>query len=140
MRIVVLLVVVYVAVPSIAQTPFESECIIDLLIPPYPELARSASITGTVEVHVVLTANETPLVETEMRTELPEGQQRLLRLAVEEAAERSAFAPVCSGRELTWAVVFELEGGPSVRGATKMRFRPPNTFVVISRPGSTPTR
>jgi len=48
--------------------------------------------------------------------------------------ERGKYSPTCKGQRLTFQVVYEVRGEPTVHAESVTRFLPPNKFVVICHP------
>jgi hypothetical protein len=48
--------------------------------------------------------------------------------------EKGQYSPKCKGQRLTFQVVYEVRGEPTIHAESVTRFLPPNKFVVICHP------
>ena len=111
------------------SAPASLDCIKELSVPRYTYLARRAATGGTAKA--VVTVGPGGKVDTvDIITSEPDIGQEVRTYLV----ERSTYVEACVGRKVELLFTFRLEGKPEWHPPVWVRFRPPNQFIIISRP------
>jgi len=119
--------VVFLAVPLVAQVESNIGCVERLELPQYPPLGKQARIWGTVATTVQLGADGS----IEKIAFEPTGtKNHVLQAGVEESLRKASLAKNCAGKQITFVFNFELraEGYPQ----TTFSFGFPNQFWIIA--------
>lgn len=106
------------------------ECVEELGVPNYTHLARRSMGTGG-----TIVAQITVGTKGEAAGILTSGSDRDLEEEVRLfLVHQTKYRPQCAGRRLELTFTFLLKGEAEATPPIWVRFRPPSTFIIVSRP------
>ena len=105
------------------------DCIRDMGLPTFTSIARRAHVGGTVVAVVTAGSSGKAALISVSGPQKDRGEEVKMFLE-DETTYRSS----CAGKQIRLLFEFRLEGVPEQSPVTKVRFRPPNQFVIISAP------
>jgi hypothetical protein len=110
----------------VAENPMD--CVSELAIP-YPVGQMMTSIPATVHVHVTIGRNG-------LASAVDYGDTKpILKIALDQYfKEESRYVPVCEGKAISFTLRYLVEGTPTPYPLSKVRFHPPNEFVIVAHP------
>jgi hypothetical protein len=119
------------AAPLAAQQAADRnlECVVDLAVPNYGLSSRRSASGGAVTAIVTVGTQGTVLQVNIQTTDRNLGDE--VRTYLGKATK---YSPTCEGRNVEVHFIFQLEGEAEWDPPVFVHFRPPNTFVIISRP------
>lgn len=103
-------------------------CIKELAVPAYNLSARRSVKGGTVTADVTIGPGGKVSAVDVMPPDPDLGDE------VRAYMRSSKYSEECAGRKVEVKFTFLLEGGPELTPPVFVRFRPPNHFVIVSRP------
>lgn len=106
-------------------------CIKELMIPGYNLSSRRSASGGTITATVTL-GKAGKISEIETAPSNPD-----LADEVRAYLRSSTYSDDCVGRQVEIKFTFLLEGEPEASPPVFVRFRPPNHFLIVSRPRRT---
>lgn len=109
--------------------PSDMACIRDLGIPTFTSVARRAHTGGTITAVVTIGPSGKSSAVSVSGTQADLGEE--VKIFLEDD---TTYQLTCSGKKVTLTFEFRLEGQPVSNPWTKVRFLPPNRFVIISNP------
>ena len=109
--------------------PAGMACIKEMMVPDYTAVARRSPTGGTIKATISIGRNgEADRVDTS-------GSDPDLADVVRGYLSKAAtYSTGCQGKQVHLVFTFRLEGAPELTPPVFFAFRPPNHFVIISRP------
>jgi hypothetical protein len=105
------------------------ECVSELTLPQYSMVARQSSGGGTVSAAIVIGAGGRP-----EHIDFEGGDSDLANEVRIYLTHATTYLKGCAGKTVNLKFTFELKGDPELYPHVFVKFRPPNHFIIISRP------
>jgi hypothetical protein len=117
-------------VTALSQSPGDNmRCVTEMEVPRYSWIARGAiQDTGTVDIDFRIGAGG---VYEDIQASSPD--PRLLKEVESFLKIGAKFSPSCGGKRVHMLFTFQMEGDPTPYPFTRVRFRPPNHFIITSQ-------
>jgi hypothetical protein len=105
------------------------DCVKELMVPRYNLSSRRSATGGTVSVSVLVGSDGRPA-----KIDAIASDSNLAEEVRAYLLHETTYSEACAGKVIDFKFTFELKGEPEWDPPVFVKFRPPNHFIIVSRP------